>query len=177
MTKLKIACVGDIMCGDSFYALGCGVASSLRKYGKRFLRPEIADFLSAQDLVLCNVEGPLSNVGRKEHILRSVHMRGVPEAAQYLADWGIIVANVANNHILEHGRDCAIDKVRQLHAARIKTVGAGKDGLFQRGVQITEVKFSNQTVPVLGACFLKGKHAYYGGAELLSQTQIVVGIS
>lgn len=166
MGEIKVACVGDIMCGDSFYSLGCGVASSLRKYGNEFLCPEIVNLLSAHDLVLCNIEGVLSDLGCKEYSLRSLHMRGRPETAQYLKNWGINVANVANNHILEHGHACAIDTVRQLHKARIKTVGAGRNGNFQPGVQVTELKFHANTIIVLGMCFLEEKYAYYGGGEL-----------
>jgi poly-gamma-glutamate synthesis protein (capsule biosynthesis protein) len=166
MNTIKIACVGDIMCGDSFYAIGRGVASSLRKYGQDFLQPEIVRFLSTHDLVLCNLECALSDLGRKDNILRSVHMRGLPEAATHLADWGIKVANVANNHILEHGSDCAIDTVRRLHAAGVRTIGAGKQGLFEPGIQTTEVVVNGRTIAFLGACFRKEKYAFYGGAKL-----------
>lgn len=166
MNTIKIACVGDIMCGDSFYALGHGVASSLKEYGKDFLDPEMVGFLSSHDMVLCNVECALSDLGRKDNILRSVHMRGLPEAAKYLADWGIKVANVANNHILEHGSECANDTVRRLHAAGVRTIGAGKEGLFEPGIQTTEVAVNGRTIAFLGACFRKEKYAFYGGAKL-----------
>ena len=177
MSRLKIACVGDLMCGDSFFALGHGVASTLDKYGRNFLPNGMIDYLSSHDLVLCNSECVLSDVGRKEYSLRSLHMRGRPEAANYLADWGITVANVANNHILEHGYDCAIDTVRQLHNAGIKTVGAGKDGLFRKGVQITEVTLNNQGVSILGICFLKENYAYYGGTNLHEILDVVSSLA
>jgi len=93
-------------------------------------------------------------------------MRGRPEAARYLADWGITVAHVANNHILEQGVEAAVDTVRQLEQAGIRTVGSGKDGVFRPGVQTAGVTLNNQTVSILGMCFLKEKYAYYGGAEL-----------
>lgn len=166
MSEVKIACVGDVMCGESFYALGQGVASSLDKYGKDFLPNEIIDVFYDHDLVLCNIECILSDVGRKEYSLRSLHMRGRPEAARHLAEWGITVAHVANNHILEQGPEAAVDTVQQLEWAGIKIVGSGKDGLFRPGVQVTEVTLSNQKISVLGICFLKEKYAYYGGAEL-----------
>lgn len=166
MSKLKIACVGDIMCGDSFYALGRGVASSLDRYGRNFLPSEIVDVFSEHDMVLCNIESVLSDVGRKEYSLRSLHMRGRPKVANYLAEWGITVAHMANNHILEQGSEAAVDTVQQLEQAGINVVGSGKDGLFQRGVKIAEATFDNMTVATLGACFLREKYAYYGGAEL-----------
>ena len=61
MSQLKIACIGDVMCGDSFYALGHGVASALDRYGKEFLPDQILDVLRGYDPVLCNVECVLSD--------------------------------------------------------------------------------------------------------------------
>lgn len=166
MNEFKIACVGDVMLGDSFYAIGQGVASSLDKYGKDFLPNEIVDVLQNHDLVLCNIECVLSDVGRKEYSLRSLHMRGQPESARHLMDWGLTVANVANNHILEQGSEAALDTIWQLEHVGINTVWFGKNRVFQPGFQINSITLSNQVVSVFGMCFLEEKYAYYGGAEL-----------
>ncbi len=166
MGELKIACVGDIMCGDSFYAVGHGVGSSLKKQKGDFLRPEIADFLRSHDLAIGNVECVLSDVGRIDRSLRSIQMRGRPECVGYLAEWGIAVAHVANNHILEHGHDAACDTVKQLHEAGIRTIGSGRDGTFQRGIQVAEVERSGQTIALIGMCFRQEKYAFDGGADL-----------
>lgn len=160
MSQLEIACVGDVMCGDSFYALGQGVASALDRHGKDFLLDEIVDVLRGHDLVLCNVECVLSDIGRKENSLRSLHMRGHPQAAEYLAQWGITVAHVANNHILEQGVDAAVDTVRQLQSAGIKAVGAGENGCFQSGIGTVALTLGDQLVTVIGACFHTGKYAF-----------------
>ena len=166
MNELKITVVGDVMCGDSFYALGRGVASSLDRYKNEFLPPEVIDYFSGRDLVIGNIECVLSDVGRKEHSLRSLHMRGRPKVAEYLAEWGITLAHVANNHILEQGYEAAVDTVRQLEKAGIRVVGAGKEGLFKPGIQIKEVVVENQIISVIGICLLKEKYSYDGGGEL-----------
>lgn len=160
MSQIRIACVGDVMCGDSFYALGQGVASSLGKYGDDFLPTEVVEVLSEHDMVLCNIEGVLSDVGRKENSLRRLHMRGRPQAAEYLAQWGVTVAHVANNHILEQGVEAAVDTVRQLRSAGIKTVGAGKNGCFQSGIGTVALTLGDQLVAIVGACFHNGKYAF-----------------
>ena len=159
MSKIKIACVGDIMCGDSFYALGQGVRSALDRHGGDFLPDKIVDVLHGHELVLCNVECVLSDIGRKENNMRRLHMRGRPEAAEWLAQWGITVANVANNHILEQGVGAAVDTVRQLQSAGIKTVGAGEKECFQSGIGTVTLTFGDQSVTILGACFHSGKYA------------------
>ena len=164
--RIKIACVGDIMCGDSFYAMGHGVASSLDKYRNRFLPSEIVDILSGHDIVLGNVESPLSYKRRRNYVLRSLHMRGRAESADYLAGWGLTIANVANNHILEHGYDAAIDTVHNLQKAGIITIGAGKDKLFQSGLQIEEITCGNHVLAFIGICLRREKYAFNGGSEI-----------
>jgi len=173
MSEIKIACVGDVMCGDSFSQIGMGVAHSLGKYCGGFLQSDIVDIFRGHDIVLCNLESVISDVGRKENSLRSLHMRGRPQAAQYLAEWGITIANVANNHILEQGRECAIDTVNQLHKAGIKTVGAGKDRLFQSGIDITEINLEAQQIAVLGICLRNEKYAFNGGGDLNEAIQAI----
>ena len=160
MSELKIACIGDVMCGDAFNALGQGVASVLDKQGKDFLPDKIVNILRGHDLVLCNVECVLSDVGRKENSLRRLHMRGRPRTAEYLAQWGITVANVANNHILEQGVEAAIDTTQHLQSAGIKTVGAGKNGCFESGIGTVVLTLGDQLVSVVGACFHNGEYAF-----------------
>ena len=176
MDELKIACVGDIMCGDSFYDVGHGVASGLSKYGRDFLRAEIIVFLCGHDVVLGNVECALSDEGRKNHVLRTVHMRGRPIASRYLAGWGVTITNVANNHILEHGYAAAIDTVRNLQESGVRTIGAGKNRLFQRGLQVEEISCGGRVLAFIGLCLCREKYAFNGGAEsseILEQLQML----
>ncbi len=153
------------MCGDSFNLLGYGVASSLDKYGSDFLSPEIINIFSSHDIVICNMECVLSDIGRKENILRTLHMRGRPETAKYLAKWGVTVAHVANNHILEQGLEAAVDTVRQLENAGIRTVGAGKNSRFQPGIEPLHLRFGDQPIAIIGACFHDGKYAFNNSME------------
>ena len=166
MDNLTVACIGDVMCGDSFSRIGMGVTRSLDKYGRGFVPPDIIDIFKRHNLVLCNLECVFSDIGRKEKSLRSLHMRGRPKMVQYLAEWGINVANVANNHILEQGQNCAIDTVLQLNKAGIKTIGAGRRGLFEPGIEAAEMDFSGQKVAVFGLCLLEEKYVFNGGGSL-----------
>ena len=154
MRDIKIACVGDIMCGDSFYSIGNGVAASLKKYGNQFLKKEMTQYLRSHHIVLANLECVLSDVGRKNGSLRSLQMRGEPKAAQYLANWGINIANLANNHVLEHSLKCAEDTATNLAYVGIKVIGAGKGDSFQPGIHIAEMTIDNQTFSFLGLCLL-----------------------
>lgn len=166
MSNITIACVGDIMCGDSFYNTGAGVASSLRKYGRRFLPQEIADVLRSHDLVVGNIECVLSDKGRNNRLLRSIQMRGAGHIADYLADWNLTLANVANNHILEHGHVAAIDTVDNLLASGIKVTGSGADRKFNNGLHVEHIHCRDLTVAFIGLCLRREKYAFNGGADL-----------
>lgn len=160
---VRIACVGDVMCGDFFNRIGGGVAWALDKYGADFVPVDVVRILKNHDVVMCNVECVISDVGRDERSLRSLQMRARPQAADYLSQWGMTVAHVANNHILEHGLEAATDTVEQLRRVGILTVGAGRDGDFQSGMEVAEVNLNGIPVCIIGACIHSGKYAFDGG--------------
>lgn len=160
MRTARIACIGDVMCGDQFMKLGRGAGSNIDKYGPDFLPREVVAVFRAHDAVLCNVECVLSDVGRREYSLRSLQMRGRPGTAKYLAQWGITAAHLANNHILEHGVEAARDTARNLEEAGIRVVGAGPNGSFDAGVTATRMRVSQVPLSIVGACFHSGRYAF-----------------
>ncbi len=165
MRTVRIACLGDVMCGESFYCMGNGVGTSLARYGRDFLNSEVADYIRSHDAAMCNIECAISDIGKNELSLRSSQMRARPEVAEHLAAWGINIANVANNHILEHGQAAAADTVENLERAGIKTIGAGAGGTFEGGIQTAELEFEGRGVTFIGACLCREKYAYTGGAQ------------
>lgn len=160
MKTARIACIGDVMCGDQFTRMGRGAGSSIDRYGPEFLSDEMVAVFRAHDAVLCNVECVLSDVGRKEYSLRSLQMRGRARTAKYLAQWGITVAHLANNHILEHGVEAARDTARNLEDAGIRVVGAGPNGSFDARVTATHMLVNQIPLSIVGACFHPGGYAF-----------------
>ncbi len=160
MTPARIACIGDVMCGDQFMNAGWGTGSTIDRYGPDFLPPEVVAVFRAHDAVLCNVECVLSEVGRREYSLRSLQMRGRARTAKHLAQWGITAAHLANNHILEHGVEAARDTARNLEQAGIRVVGAGPDSSFEAGVTATRIGVNQVPLSIVGACFHPGKYAF-----------------
>jgi poly-gamma-glutamate synthesis protein (capsule biosynthesis protein) len=160
MSKLWLACVGDIMCGDQFNQVGWGAASQIDRYGYDFVDPHIVSILKSHDLTLCNVECVLSDLGRDEHKVRTLHMRGRPGSAKLLSQWGIRVANLANNHILEHGPAAAEDTAKNLRQNGVYVTGIGDDGTFGSSPGWTEIPVEGQTVSILGVCLRDEKYAY-----------------
>ncbi len=164
MSDIRIACIGDVMCGDSFSKLGWGAASCIDRHAVDFLPEEITRLFQTHDLVLCNVESVLSDIGRRERSLRSLHMRGRARTAGHLADWGITVAHLANNHILEHGREAARDTADNLEKAGVRVVGAGPDNKFDPEVTATRLAIGGKELSIIGACFHPGGYAFCPGS-------------
>lgn len=169
----SLACVGDIMCGDSFYTLGQGVSSNIDKYGDKFLHTKIKNVFDNHDLVIGNIECPLSDIRRNDFKLRSLHMRGRAHYAKHLTNWGIKVANLASNHILEHGNEAAVDTITNLENVGIKTIGSAQNNDFKEGLKIVEIYSHGIPLVFIGVCLRQEKYAYYGGA---TNSQIIEAI-
>jgi len=163
---VRLAFVGDIMCGDSFSLMGRGTATMIDRYGSDFLDGGIADCLGAHDLAAGNVECVLSDADRRENSLRRLHMRGRPGTCRLLSEWGLNVANVANNHILEQGRSAAEDTVLNLKLAGLDVIGAGADGHFGTGLSFIRKKIRGTVLYLCGFCLRREQYAFNGGADL-----------
>ena len=161
---ISMACVGDVMCGDSFYNLGQGCASVIKKYKSDFLDKEIAVLFHRHDIVFGNMESPISDHGKNSFSLRSLHMRASSEVAPLLSQWGFTVFNVANNHILEHGRQAAIETVEHLERQGIVVVGVGEQG-FESSIQIKKIKVRDAEIIFMALCLKDEKYAFSGGCN------------
>jgi len=161
---ISMACVGDVMCGDSFYNLGRGCASAIRRYQGAFLKEEISALFHQHDVVFGNMESPISDCGKNRLSLRSLHMRASSETAPLLSQWGFTVLNVANNHILEHGRPAAIETVELLEKAGLTVVGAGEP-YFKPCIQIKKIKIRDVDVIFMALCLRKEKYSFNGGCN------------
>ena len=85
----------------------------------------IAPSLGSSDLSVVNVEMAISDRGTP-HYKRFV-FRTPPSAAGRIADGGVRVANLANNHAMDYGADALSDTIDLLEGAGVVTIGAGRD--------------------------------------------------
>ena len=133
-TELKIFAVGDIM-------LGRGVSLMVKRYGDgnfKFPFLRIADFLKEADILFANLEGPISNKGRRVGSIYS--FRFSPESVEGLKYAGFDIVNLANNHMFDYTVTALRDTLFYLRKAGIEYIGAGANKKEAFSAKIIEKK-------------------------------------
>ncbi len=116
---ISVIFTGDIM-------LSRGVDYQIKKnnnYNYPFLK--IADTVKSADIAFGNLEGPISSRGSNQGSIYS--FRDDPKTVEGLKFTGFDVLSLANNHILDWGRESLEDTISILKANNIEPVGAGED--------------------------------------------------
>lgn len=96
---------------------------------------KLKEYFKGSDIVLCNLESPLTNSGaktggksaeavkaKKDYILKSQ-----PYTSKYLTKSGITAVTLANNHIMDYGERGLEDTVNLLKKLNITYCGAGSN--------------------------------------------------
>lgn len=166
MSAVRLVAVGDISFADNAVTASFGIDSLLHREPGLDMFEHVRVLLRDHDIVFGNLETVLSSSGLQRNSLRSRHMRGRPEAVAQLVDAGFNVVNVANNHILQHGRDAFEDTVACLRSNGILVVGlAGTRGFACEPARTT---VRGVDVVFLGYAFEPDK--YFRGRPLYAQT-------
>src|SRR3990167_7071223 len=105
------------------------IRQTMDNYGGNFIFSCIADVLSSADLVVANLEGPIteytsvsarSEIGSPENFIFTFP----PESAELLARHNIRLVNLGNNHILNFGWEGERSTRAALRVARISYFGS-----------------------------------------------------
>jgi len=91
---MRIMFVGDINLGEYYTSFGHGPKTYL-KSGNVF--SEVESILSMADIVVGNLEAPLTNANLDLNDPESIVLRGDPNAAEILYEAGFRVLQVANS--------------------------------------------------------------------------------
>ena len=103
----------------------------LREYVWPVYPRGIRDVLDAADLALVNLECPFTERGEK--LTKNFNFRARPELVQILQSASVDVVTLANNHLMDYGREGLEDTIATLDAAKIAWFGAGeKDKVARR---------------------------------------------
>ncbi len=110
---------------------------------------QVREALRSADVVICNLESPLTDsTATTPHKNRALVAAGrdfilktaSPEAAAALAEAGIRVASLANNHVMDYTERGLRDTLDRLRAAGILAVGAGENRQAAEQVRVVKVR-------------------------------------
>lgn len=122
--------------------MAAGDTMLARTIGERLLGDPAAPFagvastFAKADLVLLNLECTISTRGTPDK--KAFTFRAPPAAAKALADAGVDLVTVANNHGMDYGPDALADTISLLKKQGITTIGAGADSTEARAPRIVE---------------------------------------
>ncbi|PAV24502.1 hypothetical protein CF392_15890 [Tamilnaduibacter salinus] len=116
----RIMFVGDINLGEYYTSFGHGPRTYLNK---RDVFGNVKELLHRADLVVGNLEAPLTNANLDHGEPESMVLRGKPQHADILFKANFRFLQLANNHTVQHGPEGFEDTVSILRAAGIEPIG------------------------------------------------------
>jgi len=118
---LRIAAMGDMM-------LARDVGRHFSTHPSDFAMPEIQELLSGHDVVLANLENPVSYAGKPHPKQKpNVTFCADPDTLKILSSLGIDTVSLGNNHLLDYGPEALLETLAHLDKAGIRHSGAGRD--------------------------------------------------
>ncbi len=129
--KVTFCAVGDVL-------LDRGIRIMIEKNGVDYPFEKIADFINSYDLAFCNLECPISKRGTP--LDKIYTFRGDSSFVEGLKKSGFNIFCLANNHILDYGRNAFLDTKEILERNGFHTIGAGKNQKEASIGKITKIK-------------------------------------
>lgn len=142
---LKLSFVGDISLGEHYFCFGHG-PRSLVENGENIFS-SVSGLLEESDLVIGNLEGPISNIGYNSKNPHQRVFRGSPKSASQLKKARINVLNIANNHSIQHGELSLLESIELLEAENLLVIGKAKS-------PIECVIHKNQKIALIGCSLI-----------------------
>ena len=128
--NIKLMFVGDVMM-DSYFA------DYINSNGVDYSWTSVSHITNEADLTIANLETSVSDRGLTTKP-EGYGFRSAPFALEGLANAGIDMVNLANNHVLDYGQTAFLDTMDNLEKFDIQYVGAGKDSTEVYGLKIME---------------------------------------
>ena len=127
---VSVDAVGDVTFGES-------VGPAIASHGGAYPWAIVGSTLRGADITVGNLETAVSTRGVAA--VKEFTFRGPPEALVPMRDVaGFDVLTLANNHTVDFGRDALVDTLKAVHAAGIRSIGAGANDLQARRPAIVE---------------------------------------
>ncbi|MFC1747476.1 CapA family protein [Pseudomonadota bacterium] len=179
--------LGDTSHGEN-YLLGrqqSGLENILTSQGYQYSFDNFSDLLRQADLVMANLETPITNIVESPfHLIKEyVHWTDINAAPTCLQNNNIQMVSLANNHVIDFGEQGLQQTFDILERHNIQYFGAGKNSERARQPCVIQLKHQHQskTIILLSAfhyrpSYHKKYHAYasdqHAGVHPLSEETI-----
>jgi len=130
--EFSILAVGDIL-------FNADAERIIAERGRNFIFGPTKQIFRSADVIIGNLETPLSNKG-KQIVKCGPNLRASPSLAKVLADTGFTVLGVANNHIRDYGDIAVLDTLHHLRSQGVFAVGGGADEVSSWKPVVLKVK-------------------------------------
>jgi hypothetical protein len=132
--------------GTGDVSLDPGYISTYASHGYGYAWSGLGGLFRRDDLTVVNVECPVTDAGSQ--LAKEFSFHGTPDALPAMRRAGVEVGSLANNHAYDRGPEGVVDSRRNLEAAGIAAVGAGKDQ--EQALQPATFETGGWTIAVLG---------------------------
>lgn len=105
---------------------------------------------SEVDYRICNFEGPLVKEGSKKILKAGPHVFNYSKSVEFLKSLNINCAALANNHMLDYGKDALDNTIALLNSNKIITVGAGHS--FEQVYKPLIIESNGERICIQNAC-------------------------
>jgi len=116
---ISISFVGDIL-------LASRIGININQYGTDYPFEKVKTLLSTSDFAVGNLESAVAVTGTpisgKEYTFRAD-----PKVIAGIKNSGLDIVSLANNHVLDFGRDAFIETLRHIKDSGLNYIGAGED--------------------------------------------------
>jgi Bacterial capsule synthesis protein PGA_cap len=103
--------------------------------------------LDQADLTIVNVETAIATIGKAE--VKTYTFRSDLSLPSRLAEAGVDVVSLANNHAIDYGKPAMLETIARLRAAKVTPVGAGEN--LKEALTPVQLTIRGQRVAVLAA--------------------------
>lgn len=126
------------------------VSQLIKKGDNPSLFNGVKEIVANYDFSIVNFEFPIVK-GTSEPILKcGPALKGQPEAIDAIKYAGFNVCTLANNHILDQGRDALVCTKQLLEDAAIRTVGAGRN--LDEAEEVLELECEGERLAIVNCC-------------------------
>jgi poly-gamma-glutamate capsule biosynthesis protein CapA/YwtB (metallophosphatase superfamily) len=138
-SRLDLLVGGDVMLGGRSKRL-------LAEHGGDYPFAAVRPLFEHASTVLVNLEGPVARHADRQD--RRFSYRAAPWTAEALAGAGVRLVTLANNHLMDCGREGVTETLEVLSHAGVRVIGAGADCVAAHAPAVLEAP--GGTVGVLG---------------------------